>query len=56
MLGVERNSFGEGFAYFLDQNTLKIKFPEQRFEHRLLMVLARGVSGLDDRHAHTPAG
>ncbi len=35
----------------LNQHTTQIQLPEELLEHCPLMVLARGVAGLSDRHA-----
>ena len=48
--GVEKLSLVVERIY-LDQNALEIKLAEQGFEHRPVVVLADGVSGLADRHA-----
>jgi hypothetical protein len=34
----------------LDQHTLQIQLPEELLEYSPLMVFARGIAGLSDRH------
>ena len=58
---MERNSFGEGCAYCLDQNATQIQLTKQllqlrrslRLEHVPPMVLAGGVAGLGDRQSES---
>ena len=58
---MERNSFGEGCAYCLDQHATQIQLTKQllllrrslRLEHGPLMVLPCGVAGLGDRQTES---
>ena len=50
---MERNSFGEGFAYCLHQQVLELQLTEKLYEHFPLMVSYYGVTGLANYHAHS---